>query len=145
MKFFKLIIQESKLRSNFYQMNVPEVNKANFQEVLAKTTCHDNMYIYIYGLCSDQIYRSYKIKIWIVTTCCGFRPAGCAMAGPRSGPGRDAGRDARDAVTERRAVWEALAMGEEILVRAANTITFNWQEQMTDIGWRWLTSDDQMW
>jgi len=51
------------------------------------------------------------------------------MAGPRSGPGRtDAGRDA---VTERRAVWEALAMGEEILVRAANTITFNWQEQMT--------------
>ncbi len=56
------------------------------------------------------------------------------MAGPRSGPGRDAGRDARDAVTERRAVWEALAMGEEILVRAANTITFNWQEQMTDIG-----------
>ena len=53
------------------------------------------------------------------------------MAGPRSGPNRDAGRDA---VTERRAVWEALAMGEEILVRAANTITFNWQEQMTHIG-----------
>ena len=47
MKFFKLIIQESKLRSNFYQMNVPEVNKPNFQEVLAKTNCHDNMYIYM--------------------------------------------------------------------------------------------------
>jgi len=54
------------------------------------------------------------------------------MAGPRSGPGRtDAGRDA---VTERRAVWEALAMGEEILVRAANTITFNWQSTHPHFG-----------
>lgn len=92
-----------------------------------------NPYIYIctfvYIYTSYLSIRPYQINTWIVTTCYGSRPAGFAMAGPRSGPGRtDAGRDA---VTERRAVWEALAMGEEILVRAANTITFNWQEQMT--------------
>ena len=55
MKFFKLIIQESKLRSNFYQMNVPEVNKPNFQEVLAKTNCHDNMYIYIWPMLRSDL------------------------------------------------------------------------------------------
>lgn len=84
-----------------------------------------NMHIYIRKY--KTIIRPYQINTWIVTTCYDSRPAGFAMAGPRSGPGRtDAGRDA---VTERRAVWEALAMGEEILVRAANTITFNWQER----------------
>jgi len=33
---------------------------------------------------------------------------------------------------DRRAVWEALAMGEELLVRATNTASFNWQAR---IGW----------
>lgn len=35
---------------------------------------------------------------------------------------------------DRRAVWEALAMGEELLVRATNTASFNWQSTHPHFG-----------
>ena len=44
----------------------------------------------------------------------------CVMANALAAPG------------DRRAVWEALAMGEELLVRASNAANFNWQARM---GW----------
>ena len=74
-----------------------------------------------FRLYSHQLFKElgFHCSQWSRSCLCGCREsANAVMANASQG--------------DRRAVWEALAMGEELLVRATNTASFNWQAR---IGW----------